>query len=334
MPATAAFWTISKLTRPETRRTRSWSGRRPARSSAPTSLSSALCRPTSSRSVTSSPSGVNRPEACRPPVVGERALRRAEASGQREEDRPVHDRPAGRQRVAAHDDLVDGRLAADPATGGRHEVALGDPRGVERPARAGRATMSSGWASARRVADLDARRPRRPDSIRPSVRRKPDGELRLGAGRPHRDGDRDRLLARPGGPDLHRLLAGERVGPLLDRRSAHGEDLRARDVAVGQGRRERWVVGRRHARSLCCGRDDRADPHPRAVALPRRGAAGDPGHDRRRRPAPARADLLRPLGRSGDRGAHRSTRRSTRSRSGRPTRSPSPGRATSWPARR
>ena len=48
-PATAAFWTSSKDSRPLTHRTRSPSGSRPSSSARPTTLSMALWRPTSSR---------------------------------------------------------------------------------------------------------------------------------------------------------------------------------------------------------------------------------------------------------------------------------------------
>ena len=68
IPATAAFWTISKLTRPETIRIRSLRGSSPASTCEPITLSSALCRPTSSRMAMSSPAGENSAAACRPPV--------------------------------------------------------------------------------------------------------------------------------------------------------------------------------------------------------------------------------------------------------------------------
>jgi len=59
----AAFWTISKETRPLTMRIRWPSGIAFPSTCEPTSLSSALCRPTSSRIAMSSPAGEKRPAA-------------------------------------------------------------------------------------------------------------------------------------------------------------------------------------------------------------------------------------------------------------------------------
>ena len=81
MPAVAAFWTISKLVRPDTIITRSDSGSRPASSSDPTSLSTALWRPTSSRTSTSSPDGSNSAAACNPPVRSNTRWAARSASG-------------------------------------------------------------------------------------------------------------------------------------------------------------------------------------------------------------------------------------------------------------
>ena len=39
------------------------------------------------------------------------------------------------------------------------------------------------------------------------------GQLEVGPGRPHHDGGPGRRMARPGQPDLHRLLGHDRVGP-------------------------------------------------------------------------------------------------------------------------
>ena len=62
-----------------------------------------------------------------------------------------------------------------------------------------------------------------------------DRELVLGPGRPHRDRDRDRLLAGTRGADLERLLADDAVGAELERRAAHGDDPGRRDVAGRRG---------------------------------------------------------------------------------------------------
>ena len=81
-------------------------------------------------------------------------------------------------------------------------------------------------------------------SIRPSVRRKPDRELVLEARGPHRDRDRDRVLAGTRGPDLERLLADDAVAAELEVGAADGHDPGRRDVA---GRRRR---GLRHGVTL------------------------------------------------------------------------------------
>ena len=72
-----------------------------------------------------------------------------------------------------------------------------------------------------------------------------DGELGLGAGRPHRHGDRDGRLTRSGRPDLERFLAGERVGALVDGRAPN----RARADRCGRpdgdrsGPGDDWLIG-------------------------------------------------------------------------------------------
>ena len=60
-----------------------------------------------------------------------------------------------------------------------------------------------------------------------------DGELRLVAGRPHRDRDRDRVLARSRGADLERRLADDPVVADLERLAAHGHDPVTRHVPDG-----------------------------------------------------------------------------------------------------
>ena len=102
-PATAAFWTISKLTRPETIRIRSQSGSSRTRTREPMTLSSALWRPTSSRIATRRPSVSNRPAACSPPVRSKAAWAARSASGSEViTERATTGRPfgSGSQRTA------------------------------------------------------------------------------------------------------------------------------------------------------------------------------------------------------------------------------------------
>ena len=115
IPATAAFWTSSNDSRPDTSSTSFASGSDRSSTAAPTSLSSALCRPTSSRTATRSP-------------VGREPRRRVQPAGLRRTDAGA--RPGGRaahaatdaattgpslDRRAANFDLVERRLAADTA---------------------------------------------------------------------------------------------------------------------------------------------------------------------------------------------------------------------------
>src|SRR5713101_510875 len=83
MPATHAFWMISKPPRPLTIRTFSESGSFPASNAQPTTLSTALWRPTSSRSAAISPRVSNSPAACKPPVRPKIACASRRLSGRR-----------------------------------------------------------------------------------------------------------------------------------------------------------------------------------------------------------------------------------------------------------
>ena len=76
-------------------------------------------------------SASNSPAAWSPPVASNTRLGLAQADRQADQRRPRHDR-AGRDRVAANLDLVERRLAADPARRRGDEVPLRDPRRVER----------------------------------------------------------------------------------------------------------------------------------------------------------------------------------------------------------
>src|SRR4051794_4821515 len=67
-PAAHAFWTISKLARPETNSTSPAAGRRPSSRRRPTTLSTALWRPMSSRTTSGSPVGSTAAAAWAAPV--------------------------------------------------------------------------------------------------------------------------------------------------------------------------------------------------------------------------------------------------------------------------
>ena len=111
-------------------------------------------------------------------------------------------------------------------------MALGDARRVERPGEPDDDAVV-GRPMRGRIAELDAA-----DLVPVDQAFGPqeaDGQLVLVARRPHRHGDRDRLLARSGSADLERLLADDPVGADLERAAAHGNDPRRRDVA-GQAR--------------------------------------------------------------------------------------------------
>ena len=60
-----------------------------------------------------------------------------------------------------------------------------------------------------------------------------DRELVLVARRAHRHGHGDRLLVRPGSPDLERLLADHAIGADLEPVAAHGDDSGRCHVARG-----------------------------------------------------------------------------------------------------
>ena len=215
-------------------------------------------------------------------------------------------------------------------------MALGDDARVERPGEADRDPVV-GLVHLGRVAALD------PEDLRALDQalgpQEADRQLVLEAGRPHRDRDRDRLLARTGGPDLERLLADDAVAAELERRAADGDDPGRRDVA-GRGRRlghrtvpvnvaDRigWRRGCRHAARMHHPRctPESTSRRARSTSSPR--PDGDPRDDRAGRRAAARPDLLR---RSATATAGSCLhRRSTRSRSGSTTRATSPASATS-----
>src|SRR6266576_2544841 len=65
-----------------------------------------------------------------------------------------------------------------------------------------------------------------------------DRQLAFVAGRPHRDRDRDRILARAGRADLERRLADDPIVADLERRTAHRDDPAAGHVPNGW----QWVA--------------------------------------------------------------------------------------------
>ncbi len=170
MPATAAFWTSSKLARPETRTMRSFSGSSPARKRPPMSLSSALWRPTSSLTSSSSPAASKRPAAWMPPVAVNTSWAARNRPGSARSVSGVTTGPSGigRQRT-----WTSSREALPQIP---HDAVATKLRAAIRVASNGWAkrtmTSSSGWAcvagSATSIATMSAG-----SSSRPSVRRNP-----------------------------------------------------------------------------------------------------------------------------------------------------------------
>ena len=110
-----------------------------------------------------------------------------------------------------------------------------------------------GLGERRRVAGLDG-----VDVVvadQPLGAEEPDGQLDLGPRRPHRDRDRHRLLAGPGGADLERLFAHERVVARLGHVATDRQHPRGGDVPDGQvgqvgprrpGAHRGWLIGDAH----------------------------------------------------------------------------------------
>ena len=255
-------------------------------------LSRALCRPTSSRSAISSPVGVKRPAAWSPPVSSNARWAARSRSGKRQEDLAGHHRAVG-DRVGSDRDLVEGGLAADPARRRCDEVPLGDGAGIER-ARQPDGDPVVGLVHVGRVAGLD---PEDLGALDQTLgAEEADGQLVLVAGRPHRDRDRHRLLARTGGagsraaPRRRRDRRGTRATRRARRRSG-GRDVARRwsgcvsctdsESRTGRVSRERIIAAYR-CRTPCS--------DPRGARVPRVAARdGDPRDDRAGRPAAARA---------------------------------------------
>jgi hypothetical protein len=181
----------------------------------------------------------------------EGALGRPEEVRQGEDHRPGDDRASG-DRLRSNGDLVERRLAADPARRGRDEVPLRDARGVERAAEVDRDLVIR-LVHRGRVAGRDAQDLRTVDqALGPQ---ESDRELVLEAGGPHRDGHRDRILARAGCANLERLLADDAVRPELQGRSANRHDAGGRDVARRRG--EGFAVHAVSVRRRPAGRTER-----------------------------------------------------------------------------
>ena len=217
MPATAAFWTISKLTRPETRSSRSCSGSSPARAACADQLVERVVAAHVLAEGKEPPDASNRPAACRPPVRSKTAWPARRASGRPTSTADATTGPAasGSQR---EDDIIEAGLAADPAARARHE-RRGRTRSRRRThAAGGRRARSPGGRSSR------GRPPRRATTsagtTRPSLHQEADRQLLVVAARAHRDRDVVGDLPgtrRRGSPSAPRPRAGRRA-PRRDRR--------------------------------------------------------------------------------------------------------------------
>ena len=190
--------------------------------------------------------GVEQARGVEPAGGLEHGLRLAQPVRQRHEDRGRDDR-ASRDRRAADLDLVERRLAADPARGRGDEVALRDPRGVERAVEVD-GDLVVGARGRRGVGEGHVEDPRALEE--PLRDQEPDRELRLVTRGAHRDRDVGRRLPGPAGADRHGLLAGQPVLARLDRPAADRDDLDARRLPLE--RREGGVTG------LAIGRHRRA----------------------------------------------------------------------------
>ena len=246
MPATAAFWTSSKLVRPETSAIDEASGDSPASRRLPMSLSMALWRPTSSRATISSPLGRKRPVACRPPVDANTRCSARSRSGsevmiERDTTRP------SRQVLAGDGELVDRGLAADAAARGREEVPL-HARRVEVLAHVdGDDVQVLLGADVLAVAD---RRERATPCDQALAEEEAGGQLEVVSGRPHRDRDAHGRLPGTGSADLERLLRRQAVTAAV---ALAAIDLD--DPNRGARPAQRGDLGHRH-------RVDRVSHHP------------------------------------------------------------------------
>ena len=174
-----------------------------------------------------------------PAGLVERALRGAQQVGQREDDRARHDRTVRQRLARSATSSIDAlpQIPHDAVATKWRSATVESSNGRDR-----RTTIvSSGWLS----------EPGSPPAV-PSTSwpveealgpQEPDRELGLVARRAHRDRDRDRVLARAGGPDLERRLADDPVVADLERRR------RGRRRSGGSSRGGSGGCGRRSGRA-------------------------------------------------------------------------------------
>src|SRR5713226_7081306 len=220
MPATHAFWMISKPPRPLTIRTFSESGSFPASNAQPTTLSTALWRPTSSRSATISPRVSNSPAACKPPVRPKIACA-SQALRQATQDLRVEPQVRVGRLDAANPYLLDGSLAANAAARRRKEIPL---RLLEVERRLALELDLDHVAAVLLAGALLERADLLVAPDQPFGIEEPRGQLEVMAGGPHGHGERELTDA-----DLQRLLADQvileaahaAVLPFGDQRQVH-----------------------------------------------------------------------------------------------------------------
>ena len=250
-------------------------------------------------------------------------------SGQGKEGGRIDDRSV-RDRCAADLDLVQRRLAADPAGRRGDEVALRNPARVERVDQVDgllvvRLRVDGGVAGGHA---LDAR-----DVVDEALgAQEPDGELGLVTGRPHRDRDVHRQLPRAAGADRHRLLAREPIVAHLDTAGAIRRHPRPRGLA------RRGLSGTRHPGILPAPDHTAGMPDPveilagdawSFVAAARRATLATVDPQGQPRLVPVCFVLLGGTASQRRRSRLDCTRRWTRSPSGSPIPSPWPASATS-----
>jgi hypothetical protein len=162
----------------------------------------------------------------------EDGLALAQPAGQGEQQLRVH-HGAVRDRRAAHPELVERRLAADPAGGRGHEVARRDGGRVQRAGQPDH-DLVVGVGAGRGIPELHARDvvTRADQSLR---QQESDGELRLVTRGAHRDGHVDRVLARPRRANRHGFLAGQAIVADLGGARAPGRDADTRRLALQGG---------------------------------------------------------------------------------------------------
>ena len=222
IPATAAFWTISKLTRPRDHQDPVVERHRAGEDLRADQL---VERVVAADVLAHREELAARREQARP--RGGRRSRRTRAgrraAGRAGRGSPSARRPARRGSGSAR--RATSSIEALPQI--PHDAVATKCRSATFESSNGRDSRTDdrvvGLAQRRRVAGRSYRSTSWPSS-RPSVRRKPDRELGLVAGRPHRDRDRDRVLARAGGPDLERRLADDAVVADLERVAADRHD--------------------------------------------------------------------------------------------------------------